>query len=638
MYISQLKLWNFRKFWSDATEINLEKADLTVNFHNWLNLLVGPNDAGKTAIIDALKIVLKTYSSEWIKLEENDFYNNAKHIRIEIIISDQFKDGDKTAEWASNFTEWLRFDIDGNPELRLILDTHREENWKIKPYDIKAWNDEIGYALTADAKDYLKSVYLKPLRDAENELTPKRGSRLSQILSWTNQFKNQLNSHPFNENFEIFSDFIKKYFEDDGAWYNWISKEINSFLESFWRPGAPIVPTDKIDLKYILELLKLAYNDKKPGLWSQNLLFIATELLHLATCPDDSLKLWLIEEIEAHLNPQIQLKVIETLQKESEDKLFQLILTTHSPNLSSKVKLKNLILCNNWWAFNLWSKETIDNLEDKYTKLMKTDYQFLERFLDVTKSNLFFSRWLILTEGWWEELLLPILAEKLGVMEKQSKDKYNLTKKWVSIINVWNTAYMRYAKIFWRQQPLEDIGIKISVINDLDVQPKDTEGDGEIKRLKKEELINAIWSSNIKPFISPSWTLEYCLATSNVFKKVLIRAIIAAQKEEKLHDYEYWKLKQESITLDNIDYEKFESSPIEIYLQISEGKPISYQENGKTKSLYSSKVSKSILAQNLAKLLEEEDEDFFLELQKEINSSPTHWLKYLFDAIKHACW
>ena len=159
MYISQLKLWNFRKFWSDATEINLEKADLTVNFHNWLNLLVGPNDAGKTAIIDALKIVLKTYSSEWIKLEENDFYNNAKHIRIEIIISDQFKDGDKTAEWASNFTEWLRFDIDGNPELRLILDTHREENWKIKPYDIKAWNDEIGYALTADAKDYLKSVY-----------------------------------------------------------------------------------------------------------------------------------------------------------------------------------------------------------------------------------------------------------------------------------------------------------------------------------------------------------------------------------------------------------------------------------------------------------------------------------------------
>ena len=111
-----------------------------------------------------------------------------------------------------------------------------------------------------------------------------------------------------------------------------------------------------------------------------------------------------------------------------------------------------------------------------------------------------------------------------------------------------------------------------------------------------------------------------------------------AQKEEKLHDYEYWKLKQESITLDNIDYEKFESSPIEIYLQISEGKPISYQENGKTKSLYSSKVSKSILAQNLAKLLEEEDEDFFLELQKEINSSPTHWLKYLFDAIKHACW
>jgi putative ATP-dependent endonuclease of OLD family len=32
------------------------------------------NDSGKTAIIDAIKLVLKTHAYEWIKVEESDFY------------------------------------------------------------------------------------------------------------------------------------------------------------------------------------------------------------------------------------------------------------------------------------------------------------------------------------------------------------------------------------------------------------------------------------------------------------------------------------------------------------------------------------------------------------------------------------
>jgi putative ATP-dependent endonuclease of OLD family len=48
-----------------------------------------------------------------------------------------------------------------------------------------------------------------------------------------------------------------------------------------------------------------------------------------------------------------------------------------------------------------------------YTKLEKKDYKFLDTFLDVTKSNLFFAKGVILVEGWAEEILIPVIAEVL---------------------------------------------------------------------------------------------------------------------------------------------------------------------------------------------------------------------------------
>jgi SMC domain protein len=76
------------------------------------------------------------------------------------------------------------------------------------------------------------------------------------------------------------------------------------------------------------------------------------------------------------------MKVIETLQEKADNSGIQIILTTHSPNLASKVKLKNLIICTNDNAFSMGSQ---------YTNLDESDYSFMERFIDVTKSNLFFS-------------------------------------------------------------------------------------------------------------------------------------------------------------------------------------------------------------------------------------------------------
>jgi len=60
MYLKNLKLWNFRKY-GNPNPFNLQEPSLDLNFSKGVNVLIGQNDSGKTAIIDAIKLVLKTH-------------------------------------------------------------------------------------------------------------------------------------------------------------------------------------------------------------------------------------------------------------------------------------------------------------------------------------------------------------------------------------------------------------------------------------------------------------------------------------------------------------------------------------------------------------------------------------------------
>lgn len=54
MYLSNIKLWNFRKFGSIG-DINLREPNLDLKLTKGLNVLIGKNDSGKSAILDAIK-------------------------------------------------------------------------------------------------------------------------------------------------------------------------------------------------------------------------------------------------------------------------------------------------------------------------------------------------------------------------------------------------------------------------------------------------------------------------------------------------------------------------------------------------------------------------------------------------------
>ena len=50
------------------------KPGLEIHFQEGVNVLIGENDSGKTAIVDAIRYVLRTQSGEFIQFEDKDFY------------------------------------------------------------------------------------------------------------------------------------------------------------------------------------------------------------------------------------------------------------------------------------------------------------------------------------------------------------------------------------------------------------------------------------------------------------------------------------------------------------------------------------------------------------------------------------
>ncbi|QCJ42589.1 ATP-dependent endonuclease [Bacillus sp. S3] len=678
MYLKQLKIWNFRKYGSQNNE-----PGLIVNFHKNFNLLVGENDSGKTAIIDAIKLTLGTSSLDNNKIKENDFYldesgKSTEELKIECEFSDL------SEEEAGIFLDWLTFDEVKNYQLLVRLEAKKirdpltgeriDKVIKGGPYGGDS-------RLEGTAQSLLRTTYLKPLRDAENELKPGIKSRLAQILKNHKAFKLGVSDeeHKLVEivkkaNEEI-KDFFDQPFTDNQN--RTIKTDLQNYLnEFFFIPvsGEKSYYADfevaQAKLNDILRKLSLTLDDTPAGLGSLNLLFIAAELLLYDEEKKLGARLSLIEEIEAHLHPQAQLRLIKYLQNSTNG---QFILSTHSTTLAASIRLKHLILVHNSNAYPMG---------EEYTKLDSSDYKFLERFLDSTKANLFFARGVIFVEGDAENLLLPVIAE---IIDRP------LHKYGVSIVNIGNTAFKRYANIYKRSDEwlakFSALEMPVSIVTDVDVRPEQYYQEQAVKnryvyslyeenkkveleelgilpsdivtkiygtifttktkvleylseynislssedyevlcqllekemdqtsievlrKLKKEKIMNEFndENGNLETFVAPNWTLEYEIALSGI-RQELLHAIHQSRfinPNSKANEKKLEKIKEE------IDGKIGEDVAYPIY-----------------KPLLKKQASKAVTAQILASdLLERKS-----EVKDVILKDP--YLKYLRDAIYH---
>ena len=434
MYLSTLKLWNFRKYGTGANDA----PGLEIHFQNGVNVLIGENDSGKTAIVDAIRYVLRTKSGETIYFDEKDFHM-AGNIRSKSLRIECWLEGITDIE-AAPFLEWmgLKKDKDGTHyNLRLTLTATILDDGRIYPV-VKAGMGNDGTPMDGKARDLLRVVYLKPLRDALQDMTHGYKSRIAQILQAHSVFGNSKRDSEGKHKLETLYNQLKKeideYFDQnktqDGKV---ITENINDILvKNFLMAGEQrkaslsLTGSELID---ILRQLDLVLECNKSGLGSLNLLCVAAELL-LFLEEKRGLKLTLVEELEAHLHPQYQLRMLDYIR--SKEGFGQFILTTHSITLAANIPLENLIILKENKVFPM-GKE--------YTECEEGDYSFLHRFLDATKANLFFARGVIMVEGDAENLLLPAVAKVIG----RPLHKYG-----VSIVNVGSTASKRNAKILQR--------------------------------------------------------------------------------------------------------------------------------------------------------------------------------------------
>ncbi len=626
MYLAELKIWNFRKYGVQSDDFEKSEPGVSVSFNPGLNVLIGENDSGKTAIIDTIRFVLGTQSREWQQLEESDFYSNGRYRAKKLKIECVFRGF--THKEAAPFLEWLNFEGNKDSEqymLTVRFTARRTKNRII--IELRAGADSDGTYMDGEARELLRVTFLKPLRDAESELTPGRRSRLAQILKAHSLFQKDSDDgkHKLEEIFERANTEVKGFFsKTDGQKAqnaSHLMDAINKYLESFFPANNARQANMSIsggDLSDILRRLKLTLGDDPAGLGSLNLLYIATELLLLQSEEIHGLRLTLIEELEAHLHPQAQLLLIHFLQEKFRNS-GQLILTTHSTTLGASIDLKKIIICKGNKVFPM---------EPDFTELEPKNYEFLQRFLNATKANLFFARGVILVEGDAENLLLPTIAKVIG----RSLHRYG-----VSVINVGSTAFLHYAKIFHRKDS-QSMDIKVAVITDLDVKPlefyeeknkdKSVQDIEEEKKEKRSDLEKKFNKGDMKVFISPNWSLEYEIAFS-CLNKVFYRSLLWAEKKQNAKTGVPQKSKKKEVREQyKQDFEQWENK---WHNKDRKKEKIAYEIYKKT--MLDKEISKAITAQVFAEQIEK-FAHLWLEKARESLLQATS-IRYLIDAICH---
>jgi putative ATP-dependent endonuclease of OLD family len=268
---------------------------------------------------------------------------------------------------------------------------------------------------------------------------------------------------------------------------------------------------------------------------------------------------------------------------------------------------------------------------DKHTKLSTSDYRFLERFLDVTKANLFFAKAVLIVEGPSEALLLPTLAKLIG---------RPLSKYGVSIVDVGTRGLSRYSQIFQRTDDRKMI-VKVACVTDRDIPPYEAKGylkpgrNKQDRKTEKEYEVDEIKELldnkkrrddvSVETFISDHWTFEYDLALCDLGKEV--NAAITLAKESKKAD-------KKGEVLDKAEQDKLmEKASREYYEWREEDKSGKALASRIYKPLYSGNAPKPETAQFLAQILEESYKQRDPELRKKLPHYLVSAIEYVTDPI-----
>lgn len=445
MYLSDIKIEGYRLF-KDRQILHLRKG---------LNVLVGENGCGKSTVIDAIRLLLNEDEYARSGISEEDFYSSVDKKEWADTISIKGRFSDLSEEKKVEYITWLDKKYNAVLNIDIVRKQDRRNNYKKAIWGGEASNSIFEWEPLND----IQCVYLPALRDAEKKLKASRGSRLARLLINLSQ-KTLEEKRKSGELMDIEKDVND--FNEELAKRTDIARAnelINDSLEN--ALGTVFAQTTKIrfgDVTFerIVETLRIVFfpgkipteesvyrNLFENSLGYNNLIYLATILAEFEGLKENysSPRILLIEELEAHLHPQIQIKVLKYLKEQAEKNDIQVIITTHSTTIASATPIEDII------SFNM-TKNGIKITSLRKCIKNKQAKQFINRWMDTTRSTLLFSKGNILVEGLAEALLIPKLAEIYLSGLKLDNAPKSLEEAGISVINMNGIFFQYFMKIY----------------------------------------------------------------------------------------------------------------------------------------------------------------------------------------------
>lgn len=446
MYVNRIQIRNFRNF------ANLDIA-LAGNV-----VIVGENRVGKSNFIHAMRLVLDTSLPDAAReLKLSDFWDGcdlAKNPSIEVHI---------------DFTQY-----ENDPGLVVLLTDYRlPKDHKVSRLSyifrpkadapnppkseadfefIVFGGDDETRPIKPDVRRRISLDFLRALRDAESELGTWRQSPLRPLL------EDAIGQVPTNDLAALANE-ITEVTRKLGA-----LKPIKDLEDGLRQKIADLAGSRQdirakfgfapADPKQVFRSIGLYIDDGKrriseASLGSANLALLTLKLAEFSwrrQRKERNYTLLCVEEPEAHLHPQLQRKVFQKLFDVSAAEPYGLIFTTHSPNIASIAKLDSIVLLRDTAGGTI--AYSLAGLS-----LDAGEKEDLQRYLDVSRAEILFSRGVIFVEGDAEAALLSVFAKNI---------KIDLDELGISVCNVGGVNFRPYVRFALR------LGIPYVVITDWD--------------------------------------------------------------------------------------------------------------------------------------------------------------------------